>query len=95
MENHRLELLTAMLFATCVPIAHVQTVDHESGEHGASSSHENTHGSHKSILSFIAGVTHAGRRENGPAFGVGYERLLSKSFSLGVLAEHTFGDVDV
>jgi hypothetical protein len=28
------------------------------------------------------------------ALGVAYERLLNKSFAIGVFAEHTFGDAD-
>ena len=34
------------------------------------------------------------RRENGVALGFAYERLVSESFAIGVLAEHTFGDLD-
>jgi hypothetical protein len=95
MAHGRLELLIAILFAMCVPMAYAQTVEHGSGEHEPTSDHEKTHGSHKNVLSLFAGVTHAGRRKNGPALGVGYERLLSESFSVGVLAERTFGDADI
>jgi hypothetical protein len=62
--------------------------------HESASVHESAHGSHKNVVSFFVGVTHAGRRENGAALGVGYERLLNESFGIGVLAEHTFGDAD-
>jgi hypothetical protein len=45
-------------------------------------------------VSFFVGFTHVGRRENGAALGVAYQRILNESFSIGVLAEHTFGGVD-
>jgi hypothetical protein len=67
----RLQLLAAMLFAMCVPLAYGQTADHDTGEHESTSSHESEHGSHKNLVSFFAGITHAGRRENGAALGVG------------------------
>jgi len=90
----RLGLLTAVLFAMCAPAVYAQTADHESSEQESAAAHENTHESHKNVISFFAGVTHAGRRENGAALGVGYEHLLSESFAIGVLAERTFGDAD-
>jgi len=34
------------------------------------------------------------RRENGAVLGIGYERILNKSFGIGVIAEHTFGGGD-
>jgi hypothetical protein len=87
-------LFTAVLFVMCGPAVYAQTDDHESSEHESASGHESAHGSHKNVVSFFTGVTHAGRRENGAALGVAYERLLSESFGIGVLAEHTFGDAD-
>jgi hypothetical protein len=69
--------------------AYAQTAEHES-----SSSHETSHGLHKNVMSFFAGVTHAGRRENGAALGVAYERIINESFGVGVFAEHTFGGGD-
>jgi hypothetical protein len=39
-------------------------------------------------------VTHAGRRKNGAALGIAYERILNESFSIGAFAEHTFGEAD-
>jgi hypothetical protein len=94
MGHGKLGLLTAVLFAMCATAAYAQTDDRESSEHESASSHESAHGIHKNVVSFFAGVTHAGRRKNGAALGVGYERLLNESFGIGVLAEHTFGDAD-
>ncbi len=45
-------------------------------------------------MSFFAGVTHSGRRDNDFALGVAYERLLNESFGIGALVEHTFGTTD-
>ena len=94
MQRARLKLLLAVFCAVCTAPVHAQTVDHDSGEHESESSHESAHGSHKNVFSIFVGVTHAGRRENGAALGVAYERLLNKSFAVGVIAEHTFGDAD-
>ena len=94
MGHGKLGLLTAMIFAMCAPAVYAQTDDQDAGDHEPASAHESTHGSHKNVVSFFAGVTHAGRRENGLALGAGYERLLSESFAIGVLAERTFGDAD-
>ena len=40
------------------------------------------------------GITSESRRERGLALGVEYERRLSNSFGIGLLAEHTFGDLN-
>ncbi|RLA31915.1 MAG: hypothetical protein DRR11_09610 [Gammaproteobacteria bacterium] len=40
------------------------------------------------------GLTSEDRRESGLALGIEYEYRLNRSFGIGVLAEHTFGDVD-
>lgn len=87
-------LVSAMLVSLCAAQGYAQSTDHDASEHESTSGHESAHGAHKNIVSFFAGVTHGGRRENAAALGVGYERLLSKSFGIGVLAEHTFGDAD-
>lgn len=86
--------MLSMLFVMFGPRVDAQTVEHDSTEHEPAAGHENNHESHKNVLSFFAGVTHAGRRENGAALGVGYERILNGPFSVGVFAEHTFGDAD-
>ena len=87
-------LKLAVLFVVCTSPAYAQSDEHESSEHESSSAHESAHGPHNNIVSFFVGVSHAGRRENGAALGIGYERILNKSFAIGVLAEHTFGDAD-
>jgi len=94
MPRARLELLLAVLCAVCTSPVYAQSDEHESSEHESASGHHSAHGAHKNVVSFFAGVTHAGRRKNGAALGVGYERLLNESFGIGVFAEHTFGDAD-
>ncbi len=94
MGHGKLGLLTAVLFVMWAPAVYAQADDREPSEHESASSHESAHGSHQNVLSFFAGATHAGRRKNGAALGVGYERLLNESFAIGVLAERTFGDAD-
>ena len=89
MLHTRTKLLLATFFAICAPPIYAQTVDHEPSEHESASGHDSAHGAHKNVVSFFAGVTHAGRRENAAALGVGYERNLNESFGIGVLAEHT------
>ena len=92
MSHTRLRLLFALLCTVCTAPLYAQTDDHESGEHETASGHESDHGHHKNFLAFFVGVAHAGRRDNAGSLGVGYERHLTKSFGIGVLAEHTFGD---
>ena len=94
MLDTRFTLQLAVLCVECTSPAYAQSDEHESSEHESSSAHESAHGAHKNVLSFFAGMTHAGRRENAVALGVGYERNLNESFGIGVLAEHTFGDAD-
>jgi len=94
MLGTRLTLQLAVLCVVCISPAYAQSDEHESSEHESSSAHESAHGSHKNVVSFFVGVTHEGRRENGAALGVAYERLLNESFSIGVFAEHTFGGAD-
>ena len=84
-----MKTLRVVLCGTCALPVYAQTVEHESA-----SGHETTQEHHKNVVSFFAGVTHAGRRKNGAALGVAYERILNESFSIGAFAEHTFGDAD-
>ena len=94
MPRTRLKLLLAVLCAVCTAPAYAQTVEHESSEYESASAHDSAHGDHKNVVSFFVGFTHVGRRENGAALGVAYQRILNESFSIGVLAEHTFGGGD-
>jgi hypothetical protein len=94
MGHVKLGLLTAGFLAMGSPAVYAETDDHNSKEHESAPSHESAHGSHKNVVSLFAGVTHNGRRKNGAALGVAYERLLNESFGIGVFAEHTFGDAD-
>ena len=95
MPRNHLKWLFVALGAMCTLLVYGQTVEHESSEYESSSGHETAHEPHKNVVSFFAWVTHEGRRKNGVALGVGYERLLNESFGIGVLAEHTFGDADI
>ena len=94
MPHTQLILLFAALCTMCTPTVYAQTVEHDSSEHESTSGHEIAHEAHRNVLSFFAGLTHAGRRDNSPVLGVAYERLLSDSFSIGVFVEHTFGRAD-
>jgi len=78
-----------VLCAACTAPVYSQEAEHESA-----SGHETKHHEHKNVVSFFTGLTHGGRRTNALALGVAYERLLSKSFAIGVIAEHTFADDD-
>jgi hypothetical protein len=48
----------------------------------------------ENVLAVFVGVAREGRRNNGLALGVEYERRLGERFGIGALAEHTFGDID-
>ena len=74
MPHTQLKLVLVMLCAVCTAPVYSQTVDHDSSEHESASAHESAHESHQNVVSFFAGVTHAGRRKNAAALGVGYER---------------------
>lgn len=50
---------------------------------------------HKNVAGVVLGITHAGRRKNGPALGLEYERRFSDSFGVGGVIEYTGGDADV
>ena len=63
---------------------------HDSPDAGG---HE-SHSFHKNTAGVFAGITHAGRRKNGPAIGFEYARRFNESFSLGAVAEYTGGDGD-
>ena len=92
MPHTQLILLFAALCTMCTPTVYAQTVEHDSSEHESAAGHESAHEVHRNVLSFFAGLTHAGRRDNALALGVAGERLLSDSFGIGVFVEHTFGD---
>jgi len=94
MPHTQLKFVLVMLCAVCTAPVYSQTVDHDSSKDESASTHESAHESHQNVVSFFAGVTHAGRRKNAAALGVGYERLLNESFAIGLLAERTFGDAD-
>jgi hypothetical protein len=81
MLHRRTILQLAALCAVFTAPVYAQTVDHDSSEQESAAAHESAHGTHKNILSFFAGVTHAGRRENGAALGVADFTVYAVSFS--------------
>ncbi len=93
-NNRQSRSLLSLLCAICIAPDFAQAVDNDSSDGDSASGHESIHETHKNVVSFFAGVTHAGRRKNGAALGVAYERLLNESFGIGVTAEHTFGEAD-
>ena len=82
-------VLALLLIVVGAPPAFAQA-----GEHELASDHEAAHDFHPNLLALFVGVTHEGRNENGLALGIEYERRLNESFGVGVLAEHSFGDLD-
>ena len=82
-------LLALALVVIGAPPAIAQTAEHESA-----SDHDAVHDFHPNLLAVFVGVTHEGQRHNGLALGIEYERRLNESFGVGIVAEHTFGDLD-
>ncbi|MEH6570519.1 MAG: hypothetical protein V7709_15675 [Halioglobus sp.] len=50
---------------------------------------------HKNVAGVVLGITHAGRRKNGPALALEYERRFNESFGVGGIIEYTGGDAEV
>lgn len=63
-------------------------------EHESAAGHEASHDYHRNLASFLIGVTGETRREYGTTLGIGYERRVTKTLGVGVLAERTYGDLD-
>jgi len=82
-------VLTLVFIFVGAPPALAQTDEHESA-----SAHEAAGEFHPNLIAFFVGGAHEGSRENGFALGIEYERRLNKSFGVGLLAEHTSGDLD-
>jgi hypothetical protein len=64
------------------------------GEHKSEIEDGAHHEYHRNLFAVFVGVAADGRRNNGLALGIEYERRFSQSFGVGVLAEHTFGELD-
>lgn len=87
--RHQLpNILLTVLTTMCAPLAFAQTQEHE-----AESAHEATHDFHRNFVSGFVGITDEGS-ESGPTLGIAYERLLNESFAVGLIAEHTFDELD-
>lgn len=74
-------------------LSSIPTAVAQANEHEPASGHEAAHDFHPNFLGVFFGLTDEGRLE-GIALGIEYERRLIKSFGIGVLAEHTYGDLD-
>ncbi len=66
----------------------------EEDEHESATSHEANHDYHRNLLSVFVGHTGVTRREHGNTLGIGYERRVTKTVSVGALVERTYGDLD-
>jgi hypothetical protein len=71
----------------------VQVAFGDTGEDNTNSDHELAHHYKPNLLAIFVGVTHEGS-ESGLSLGIEYERRLSKSFGIGIVAEHTLGNLD-
>jgi hypothetical protein len=88
MKQRQSRILLTILLAMCVPLALAQTDEHESG-----SDHGETEELHKNFVGGFIGGANEGRNF-GSVLGLVYERLLGESFGIGVVAEHTYGELD-
>jgi hypothetical protein len=54
------------------------------------------HGSdeHNNVLGLFVGISNSDDWTNEPALGIEYVRHIAGNFSIGAIAEHTFGDAD-
>jgi hypothetical protein len=82
-------VLALLLIVASAPPALAQ-----SGEHELESDDEATQEFHRNFLGVFLGITDEGRLD-GFSMGIEYERRLNESFGVGVLAERTFGDLDL
>ena len=88
MKQRQSRILLTILVATCAPLAFAQTDEHDpDSDDGA------TEEFRKNFVGGFIGGAHEGR-DNGSVLGLVYERLVTESFGIGVIAEHTYGDFD-
>jgi hypothetical protein len=96
-KSQLLLLILPLLAATGVSNAcaeeHVQTTSQQHTEETAHE-HAGAHEFHPNLIALFVGVTHEGRNENELTLGIEYERRLNKSFGVGIVAEHSIGDID-
>ena len=88
MKHRQSRILLTVLLVAYAPLALAQTDEHEPG-----SDDGETEEIRKNLVGGFIGGAHEGR-DNGSVLGLVYERLLSESFGIGVIAEHTYGDFD-
>jgi hypothetical protein len=70
------------------------TVYADESEHESESVHEADHEFHRNFVAGFVGITSEARREKAVALGIAYERFLNESFAIGIIAEHSFGDLN-
>lgn len=88
MKQRQSRILLTILLAMCAPLVLAQADEHEPGsDDGETEEHHNNF-----VGVFIGGANEG--REFGSALGLVYERLLGESFGIGVVAEHTYGELD-
>lgn len=66
----------------------------DTDEHEPAAGHEAEHDYHRNLLSVFVGHTGVTRREHGNTLGIGYERRVTKTVSIGAFVERTYGDLD-
>ena len=76
-----------------LPAALSILADEESDDSSFESQHDEERGFHQHQMSVFAGITQESS-EHGLSLGIEYERRLSRSFGIGLVAEHTSGDLD-
>ncbi len=89
----QIALFVVLLVVLCTRTVHAQTDEHEStSDHETTTHHESEHDFHPNLLALFVGLSHAGRRDNGVALGIEYERRFTRAFGVGAVIERTFGD---
>jgi hypothetical protein len=85
----------AFMFALIVALLATSAISPALGQHAEgeeASAGEEAHEFHRNWAALFIGVTSEERRNGKPALGFEYARRLSPSFSIGGIAEYTFGD---
>lgn len=91
-SNKAIPTATSVCFLIALLAAPVVFSDEH--EHHSATDHEASHDYHRNVVSVLVGITGETRRDYGTTLGLGYERRISKTLSVGVLVEHTYGDLD-
>lgn len=76
-----------LLLSVVLPVTNGFAQEHG---HGSATGHDY----HENLPSVFFGFTGETRRDYGTTLGIGYERRVSNTLGVGVLAERTYGDLD-